>query len=259
MLNLEVADHVRYRSQEQGGVVILDMSAGEWVVLNPTAGDLWRSWQDGAEFAEAVRDVAERYPDVPVAAIKSDAEHLLSELIDRHYMQPAVRLPALAAQPPSAQPPSAAGPGPGRSVGARMAARPGSDPLAPSEWLRSLVALVFLAAADVLLRCSFRRACTLVRLSRKSWCQIDLAAGPASRTVEAVRRAARWYPGRAACLERSLAAALLAAAARRRLDWCLGSVPDPYRFHAWVAVAGQPVAAADDDPDLDQFDLVLSV
>jgi hypothetical protein len=73
-----------------------------------------------------------------------------------------------------------------------------------------------------------------------------------------VRRAACWYPGRAACLERSLAAVLLAIAVRRRLDWCLGAVPDPYRFHAWVAVAGTPVTAADDDPALDQWDLILN-
>jgi hypothetical protein len=80
----------------------------------------------------------------------------------------------------------------------------------------------------------------------------------ASRIVEAVHLAGRWYPGRAACLERSLAAVLMAIAVRRRLDWCLGSVPDPYRFHAWVAVDGEPVAATDDDPALDQWDLVLN-
>jgi hypothetical protein len=144
-------------------------------------------------------------------------------------------------------------------VGAAMAAAAAGPPLPPLEWLRSVMALLLLAVADVMLRCSFRGSCALVRRSRNSWCRSAMPVDRAERSVEALRRAARWYPGRAACLERSLAAVLLAAAVRRRLDWCLGSAPDPFRFHSWVAVAGQLVAAADDDPGLDQYDLMLSV
>jgi Transglutaminase-like superfamily/Coenzyme PQQ synthesis protein D (PqqD) len=257
MLSLQATDRVRYRSHEHGGVVILDISAGEWVVLNQTAGELWCSWQDGAGFDQAVRRVAERYPGVPEAGIRADAEQLLGELVARRYMAGTDRTAAgaLGSMTPGLADPDEVD----RSVGAAMAAPPVDASPAPSQLRHALLALVFLLAADVLLRCSFRRSVALVRLSRTSWCRSVLPAGRASRTVEAVRRAAHWYPGRAACLERSLAAVLLAIVARRRLDWCLGAVPDPYRFHAWVSVDGELVAAADDDPTLDHWDLILNV
>lgn len=255
---VEVAGHVRHRSDESGRVVILDEAAGEWVVLNQTAGELWRGWQAGTGIDQAISRVVERYPGVPEAAIRADAEQLLGELLARRYVAragnatgPASPAPVLADQGP--------GTGADRSVGATMAAPlPGGSSPAPLPWGRVALALVFLLAADVLLRCSFRRSVALVRSSRRSWCRSTLPVGRASGTVEAVRRAARWYPGRAACLERSLAAVLLAIAARRRLDWCLGAVPDPYRFHSWVAVGGDPVTAADDDPALDQWDLIMN-
>jgi hypothetical protein len=259
MLTVEVAGHVRHRSDESGRVVILDIAAGEWVVLNQTAGELWRSWQAGAGVDQAINRVAERYPCVPAAAIRADAEQLLCELLMRRYVARADH----ATRPADPVPvPVPAGQGLAtdgdRSVGATMAAPPAGDSPATLPWGRVALALIFLFTADVLLRCSFRRSVALVRLSRRSWCRSTLPAGRASGTVEAVRRAARWYPGRAACLERSFAAVLLAIAVRRRLDWCLGAVPDPYRFHAWVAVVGDPVTAADDDPALDQWDLILN-
>jgi Transglutaminase-like superfamily/Coenzyme PQQ synthesis protein D (PqqD) len=257
MLTVEVTGHVRHKSDESGRVVILDIAVGEWVVLNQTAGELWRSWQAGAGIDQAISRVVEHYPGVPAAAIRADAEQLLRELLARRYVthadqatRPANPVPVLADQGLRTDG--------DRSVGATMAAPPAGNSPAPLPWGRVALALIFLLTADVLLRCSFRRSVALVRLSRRSWCRSTLPAWRASGTVEAVRRAARWYPGRAACLERSLAAVLLAIAVRRRLDWCLGAVPDPYRFHAWVAVVGDPVTAADDDPALDQWDLILN-
>jgi len=257
MPTVEVAGHVRYRSDESGRVVILDIAAGEWVVLNQTAGELWRSWQAGAGIDQAVSHVVERYPGVPEAAIRADAEQLLGELLARRYVA-RVGSAARFANPVPESADHGPGTGGGRSVGATMAAAPTGNSSALVSGGRVALALVFLFAADVLLRCSFRRSVALVRLSRRTWCRSTLPAWRANGTVEAVRRAARWYPGRAACLERSLAAVLLAIIARRRLDWCLGAVPDPYRFHAWVAVDSDPVTAADDDPALDQWDLILN-
>jgi len=257
MLAIEIARHVRHRSDESGRVVILDVAAGEWVVLNHSAGELWRSWQDGAEIDAGIRRVVDRYPDVPAAAIRADAQRLLDELLARRYVAPADRASTFADPGPAL-----ADPGPpadrDRSVGATMAAPVAPRRPASLPWSRVALALVFLVVADVLLRCSFRASVALVRSSRQSWCRSTLSECRASGTVEAVRRAARWYPGRAACLEQSLAAVLLALTVRSRLDWCLGAVPDPYRFHAWVAVIGHPVTAAEDDPALDQWDLILN-
>ncbi|MFC9222993.1 lasso peptide biosynthesis B2 protein [Streptomyces hygroscopicus] len=54
------------------------------------------------------------------------------------------------------------------------------------------------------------------------------------------RHTARWWPGRAACMETSLGAVLAAALLGRRLDWCLGArfAPPPVEYHAWAELPG---------------------
>ena len=192
MQTVAITDHVRYRSQESGGVVILDIVAGEWVVLNPTAGELWRSWQAGAGTDQAISHVAEHYPDVPEAAIRADAEQLLSELLARRYVAraegPAQRSAAAAALAPADRGLAADG---GQPVGAAMAAPAAGSSPASSPLGCVVLALISLLAADVLLRCSFRRSVALVALSRRFWCRSAPSAGRASGTVEAVRQAAR--------------------------------------------------------------------
>ncbi|MFY7065208.1 lasso peptide biosynthesis B2 protein [Nocardiopsis changdeensis] len=70
--------------------------------------------------------------------------------------------------------------------------------------------------------------------------------------VVAARRAGAWFPGRAACLENSLAAVFTAALLGCRVDWCVGARMMPYAAHAWIEAAGRPVGepAAPDRPHL---------
>jgi hypothetical protein len=56
----------------------------------------------------------------------------------------------------------------------------------------------------------------------------------AQQAVQAVRRAGLLFPGRAACLEESIAAALTLAALRLGVTWCHGVAADPIRLHAWI-------------------------
>ncbi|MFL1429355.1 MULTISPECIES: lasso peptide biosynthesis B2 protein [unclassified Nocardiopsis] len=63
----------------------------------------------------------------------------------------------------------------------------------------------------------------------------------AEAAVRSVRAAGRWFPGRFACLEGSLASALACLLLRRRVEWCIGARMMPYAVHAWVAVNGAPV------------------
>jgi hypothetical protein len=226
MLSLQIADHVRHQSQDHGGVIILDTAAGLWIALNPTAGDFWRSWDSGVGFEKGVAQVAARYPDVSPESIRADAEHLVQDLFYRGLITAIPHIVPSGAAAAMAEPEAAVtGPGPG--------------------WLRVAAAMLFLVAANVLVRCSFRTSLALVRASRRNWCRRAPTPQQAAIAVTAVSRAARCYPGRAACLEQSLAAVLLSAAHRRRLDWCLGSAPGPYRFHAWVELAGQPVTVTE--------------
>lgn len=66
-------------------------------------------------------------------------------------------------------------------------------------------------------------------------------ADQALALVRTVRRAATWWPGRAACLEISLTTTWLAALQGRAVVWCHGVQVHPYMFHAWVEVDGVPI------------------
>lgn len=235
MLNLRVAEHVRYRTQEHGGVVILDSVGGEWLALNATAGDLWRAWESGTEFERGVREVADRYPDVSAETIRDDARQLAEELIARGLVEAGlcgtVHDPHARRQAPGA--------GPGNA--ATMAEPSLGEGARGPRFLLATQALACLVAACLMIRFfPFRTSLAMVRRARRHWCHPVPPADPAA-LVTAVGWAVRCYPGRAACLEQSLAAVLLAAARRRSLDWCLGAAADPYRFHAWVEAAGRPV------------------
>lgn len=72
----------------------------------------------------------------------------------------------------------------------------------------------------------------------KATCPSPASIEEGEQAVRIVHAGARWFPGRAACLERSIAAVLAAAIYRRRsLDLCIGARLDPYASHAWVEVA----------------------
>ncbi|GAB3165195.1 hypothetical protein GCM10027059_22530 [Myceligenerans halotolerans] len=57
-----------------------------------------------------------------------------------------------------------------------------------------------------------------------------------------MRAAARWAPGRVACLEESVAAVVMLATRGHSVTWCHGVATDPYALHAWIQCDGQPVA-----------------
>jgi hypothetical protein len=270
-MNLRVPDHVRHHSQDHGGVVILDTFGGKWLALNATAGDFWRAWEVGCDFEAGVRAVAARYPQMPLEALLADGQRLMDEFIHRGLLtsdaSPDPHPPATPTQTPgseirpaddapgpvgSASRPvdAASGPAHGTAVAADgntlMAETPASAELPCLGWARGGLALCFLIATCLIVRCfPFRIQLALVRATRR-WCRRGAEPEEAAATVAAVDWAARRYPGRAACLEQSLTAVLLAAVVGRRLDWCLGAAPDPYRFHAWVEAQGHPVPTGDD-------------
>lgn len=78
-----------------------------------------------------------------------------------------------------------------------------------------LAAAAGLALALVLLRLPFRHTLRAARLARRRG-RRELEAARAEALVGAVRHTARWWPGRAACMETSLGAVLAAALLGRR-------------------------------------------
>lgn len=69
--------------------------------------------------------------------------------------------------------------------------------------------------------------------------------------LNAVRSVSAYLPGRWACLEQSVATALLLALSGKRAEWRHGLATDPVRLHAWIAdSSGRPV---DEGPDIDAY------
>jgi hypothetical protein len=226
MVQLKPAERVHYQQGDGGRVIILDAVKGVWIALNDTASELWRRWETGEGFETGIATVAASYPQVPYADIHTDAERLLDELVSRGLIDVI----------------------PARSSGGVAMAEAPADRGHADDQARVLLRLAFLAFPCLVVACflahrRFRVPLSVVRASRRRWCKNPPSTLRAQRIVTAVTRAARYYPGRAACLELSLASVLLAAVLRQRLDWCLGSAPDPYQFHAWVEREGKPVLA----------------
>ncbi|MFI1742619.1 lasso peptide biosynthesis B2 protein [Streptomyces sioyaensis] len=67
--------------------------------------------------------------------------------------------------------------------------------------------------------------------------------GQAEIIVFAARSAGTWWPGRAACMENSIAATVAAIVQGYRLYWCLGVrfMPPPRVYHAWVETSAGPI------------------
>ncbi|MFD0449043.1 lasso peptide biosynthesis B2 protein [Streptomyces indonesiensis] len=101
--------------------------------------------------------------------------------------------------------------------------------------------MVALAAALFLLRCAPIRTnittAGLVARLRLS----PAAPERADHLFAAVRRAARAWPGRAACLEESLACYFAAALRGRSVVWVIGARTAPAGAHAWAETRGQVI------------------
>jgi hypothetical protein len=219
---------------------VLDPDNGKWYALNPTAGELLLAWQEGSSFEAGVDALTRHYPHVAPTTLRADAGRLLGQLVERQLVRVHLR----------------------DGGAAVLMARAGAHRKWVSTWRQRLLwaaapVCVFLAVLAA--RLPFRLICAVLRGLRRWWCGEPLTIRRASTVVTAVQNAGAWYPFRMACLEQSLAAVLLAALCRRRLDWCLGAAADPYRFHAWVEVDGSVVPALDGQVEDVDYQRIVSV
>ncbi|MGH8909342.1 MAG: lasso peptide biosynthesis B2 protein [Egibacteraceae bacterium] len=222
---MRVNPRVHAVTDEAGCLVLLNEESGQWHALNAMGALCWRELARTGDVDAVVASVASRYPEVTGEQVRADLTHLAGQLLRRGLLTLA-----------------AVGPAEG---GKAMAVAPRANRrVSPVDRLAALVAFPIAVAV---LRLGFGRATRLVALLRRLPAR-PASLGEAQAAVAAAALVARWYPGRAACLERSLTAVLSAAVRRRRLDWCLGTANDPRRFHAWVEADGRPVTAPDDEP-----------
>jgi hypothetical protein len=68
-----------------------------------------------------------------------------------------------------------------------------------------------------------------------------VARGSATETARAVATAAAFFPGRAVCLEQSIALYLLLRRRGFHAALRIGVQPYPFQAHAWVELDGEPL------------------
>ncbi|MER5292948.1 lasso peptide biosynthesis B2 protein [Streptomyces pharetrae] len=286
MNRLHVPDFVQESPGDHGDAVLLDTRSGHCFAMNPVAGLLWQEWRRSRDFETGVRVTAHHFPELSRDLIRHDARQLADALLERGLLTacPAGGQPD---PPPGEKPVAATGNGPGDGPGApgtaagqaprahppaddarsgagtaevTMAADPGAQAPRPGRLpVRRTppLGLLCLLIALVLIRLPFPVLLRVVRWTSHHWCRLDATGAQAAAALAAVRQAAARYPGRAACLETSLAALTLLALRRRRTTWCIGTAADPYRFHAWIETEAGPVMATDEQ-GIDAFRRILT-
>ncbi|GAA2334512.1 lasso peptide biosynthesis B2 protein [Streptomyces kunmingensis] len=286
MTRLSVSEYVRESTSAHGGSVLLDVRSGHCFAMNSMAHTLWQEWHRSGNFDSAVLVLAGRYPDLQHDRIREDARRLADDLISRGLLtahapsrtppaagQRTYRYPAADAAPLTAErAPATAGPRPDGRGSAWHGHAPSQGEVPPvtevpliaaqmtmaAEPVRNagdrslhgavtaVLGLVALLGALLLIRLPLRTVSRTVSWTARTWCRREATPEQASASLAAVRRATRWYPGRAACLELSLATLGVLAITGRRVEWCIGTADDPYRFHAWVEAQGVAIASPDE-------------
>lgn len=117
-------------------------------------------------------------------------------------------------------------------------ARSGTVRPAAAEFAALTLALMMLRCLP--LRITITIASVIGRLGTRPATEADVLG-----TIAAIKQAARWWPGRAACLETPLAAYIALALRRRRAHWCIGCRLGPVEPHAWIETAVGPVGEPD--------------
>ncbi|WP_062429632.1 lasso peptide biosynthesis B2 protein [Herbidospora daliensis] len=220
-------------ADDERGLVLVDVRTGECHVLNPPGMVTWSVLSSGGTRDDAVSALASRYPAVPGERLRADVDALLDDLHQVGLVPGGLSPLDEIVTAPGDVP---AGPGRAQAVDVPMAAGPPGRPGAR--------AAVFLMLAAVLLVFPFKVAHRLALRAGRNRPALDPAT--ARRMAADVSRAAGWFPGRAACLQISLATVLWAGSRGRRADWCFGVLPDPYTFHAWIEADGEAITTGDE-------------
>jgi len=216
-----------YAATSTDGVALMDIRTGrgQWRFLEPIGAELWRTITDGATPADAVGKLTTYWSHrgADPQQVRTDLTALVDELERAdllhstprmvHHEHPEVRFAA---------------PVPAGAV-QRLAGHAGL-----------FLALVLLRLLPI--RAAIAVAHAALRLPGRP-------ATPEEADVAhaAVRRAARWWPGRAACLEESLAAFFAAAFTGHRVCWAIGARFAPQGAHAWIETGHTIVGQSETD------------
>ncbi|WP_234322704.1 lasso peptide biosynthesis B2 protein [Streptomyces sp. NRRL S-350] len=207
------------------GAGVLDLATGRWIMLDPVAADLLDLLADPDGRAAAIEELTARWAATGAEPdrVRADLERAVGDLDRLLAGRPVHRTP------PGPLPPVRFAPAARPTVRARAAAAVG------------------LAAAVLLLRLlPMRHVHTLARAAARLPGR-PARLGDAESVLAAVRSAGRWWPGRVACLEESLAVHLGSALTGRRVCWVLGVRFAPRGAHAWVVAEGHVIGQEEAD------------
>lgn len=219
---------VLYAARAPEGVAVMDTRRGRgtWRFLDPIGARLWLEITSGTTPELAVDDLAAYWsqrgaqPD----QVRADLRALAADLDKAGLLD--------GAAPPIVRCHQAA-----VRFAAPVAVRP-AERAAGHAGL--LAALVLLRLLPVRYAVAAARAAT--RMPGR-----PATIGQAEAAFTAVRRAARWWPGRVACLEESLAAHFAAALTGHRVRWVVGARFTPQGAHAWIEADGSVIGQEESD------------
>jgi hypothetical protein len=219
-----------------GSALLLQLSArasrASFVLLSPEAAFLWRSLEGGCCLAEAIRAVACHYG-IDARQVRADMTAIVEQLRAEGFL-------------------SARQQRPDRCLG-RMPREPARVRLSPPgdarpPW-RDKAAMVigFTAALIILHALPLNAVLAVMRGARRLRRQAP-TVDSTTHLVACAARLARRYPGKADCLEISVAAFITGALLGKAPGWRLGVAFRPLWRHAWVETGDTAIDHAPQHP-----------
>jgi hypothetical protein len=214
-------------------IVLLDTLGDRYVTLNEVAAEIWEGLDAGLPPATVVDRIHEQY-DAPLAQVTADVSALINVLLRQHLIERDTTAPT------------------GRHTASVTTLS--RIPCARSNWTSSAEPTnaplpSHLQCASVLVAVKLLLTIAGYRPTLR-WVQRRVEGIPTAEgvSVEVVRRiesrvalVAAVYPGRALCLEQSLALYMLLRRRGVAAKYCAGVQPHPFLAHAWVEYRSQPV------------------
>lgn len=204
--------------------ILLDLRGERYYGLDEVGTRVWALLQQGADVPAIVARLGEEY-DAPSERLQADIAQVLRHLSGLKVVVPAgIRHKG------------------GRSFdgGHSVVSPVPCGPLRAPSGLACTLALIGVALALRLL--GLPRSLALLR-PRRGWAQA--AESPSAeflaRMIRKVDTAAAFFPGRALCLEQSMALCLCLRRAGVPVNLRIGVQPYPFAAHAWVEYRGVPV------------------
>jgi hypothetical protein len=233
-------DHRKYVVSTRHGdtVIVLDANRGRYYTLDEVASRIWELLDGGASIGELVHRLEQEY-DVAPERLKADVTALVNRLLRRELLE---RIGSARPVAPSPRSPDSDSP--------VASDKTTPEPAAGELYVPGRVSLVDLLYSGLLLTAMKVGLATVgvarvVRgihavTRRRSMAPIDQTQ-PIDVITQSVTMAGALYPGRALCLEQSLALYW-------RLRWRgvparlrLGVQPHPLEAHAWVEHRSVPI------------------